>query len=296
MAGKKIGELTPLGRNLDPTDELELSLAGSAGSRKITGAQIMGSLGGVLDVTATSPIASTGGATPNLSMVPASAAQNGYLTFIDWVTFDGKQASLISGSNIKTINGSSVLGSGDLVVGGGGGGIHVIVKPQTGNQVSALTDSTNSGFNVGAIGFRMQAFPFYPASSFTCSSLTLNVTTLFVGGIARILIYSDVNGKPSAKLFESANLDCSTIGLKTASTTFNFVAGTKYWITVQSNNASIAFTLQPQNFSTVVSTFGLATRFTSYVLNSIAIGSAPAPWTGGTLHVVEFPFVYITSA
>ena len=41
MAGKKIGELTPLGRDLISTDELELSLAGSAGSRKITGQEIM---------------------------------------------------------------------------------------------------------------------------------------------------------------------------------------------------------------------------------------------------------------
>lgn len=277
---------------------------------------------GVTDVTATSPLASTGGTNPDISITQANATDDGYLSTGDWNAFNNKQdalssgtniktinstsvlgsgdiavqPTLVSGTNIKTINGSSVLGSGDLVVGGGGGGIHVIVKPQTGNQVSTLTASTNSGFNVGAMGFRMQAFPFYPASSFTCSSLTLNVTTLIAGGIARILIYSDVNGKPSAKLYESANLDCSTTGLKTASTTFNFVAGTKYWITVQSNSASIAFTLQPQNFSTVVSTSGLATRYTSYILNSIAIGSAPATWTGGTLHAFEFPFVYITSA
>jgi hypothetical protein len=32
---------------------------------------------------------------------------------------DGKQANLVSGTNIKTINGSSLLGSGNLVVGGG---------------------------------------------------------------------------------------------------------------------------------------------------------------------------------
>lgn len=33
-----------------------------------------------------------------------------------------KQATLVSGSNIKTINGQSVLGSGDLTIAGGGGG------------------------------------------------------------------------------------------------------------------------------------------------------------------------------
>lgn len=35
--------------------------------------------------------------------------------------WSGKQAALVSGTNIKTINGSSILGSGDLVIAGGGG-------------------------------------------------------------------------------------------------------------------------------------------------------------------------------
>lgn len=34
----------------------------------------------------------------------------------------GKQDSLVSGTNIKTINGSSLLGGGDMVISGGGGG------------------------------------------------------------------------------------------------------------------------------------------------------------------------------
>lgn len=37
--------------------------------------------------------------------------------------FNSKQATLISGTNIKTINGNSLVGSGDLVVSGGGGGL-----------------------------------------------------------------------------------------------------------------------------------------------------------------------------
>jgi hypothetical protein len=41
----KINDLTALGRNLDPTDELEVSLAGATGSRKITGAQIIAAAG-----------------------------------------------------------------------------------------------------------------------------------------------------------------------------------------------------------------------------------------------------------
>lgn len=34
----------------------------------------------------------------------------------------GAQATLVSGTNIKTVNGNSLLGSGDLVISGGGGG------------------------------------------------------------------------------------------------------------------------------------------------------------------------------
>lgn len=36
---------------------------------------------------------------------------------------DAKQATLISGTNIKTVNGENLLGSGDIVISGGGGGL-----------------------------------------------------------------------------------------------------------------------------------------------------------------------------
>lgn len=213
----------------------------------------------------------------------------------DWVV-SAFQPILVSGTNIKTINGSSVLGSGDITISGGGGGIHAVVQPQFNDQITSFISANSLGFANGSMGFRIQAFLFYPASSFTSSSLTINVTTLFAGGIARILIYSDVNGKPRAKLFESSDLNCATTGLKTASTTFNFVAGTRYWIAVQTNSASIQFTLQPAALTAIISSFGLATRNSSYILNSIAIGSAPATWSGGSATSLEFPFVYITSA
>lgn len=38
-------------------------------------------------------------------------------------SLDSKQATLVSGTNIKTINGTSVLGSGDITISGGGGAV-----------------------------------------------------------------------------------------------------------------------------------------------------------------------------
>lgn len=59
-----------------------------------------------------------------------------------------KQATLVSATNIKTINGVSILGSGDLTVSGGGGGGDVAsVNGQTGVVVldqDDLADGTNN--------------------------------------------------------------------------------------------------------------------------------------------------------
>ena len=71
----------------------------------------------VTSVGATSPVVSSGGTTPTISMAAANTTTNGYLTSTDWNTFNNKQATLVSGTNIKTVNGASLLGSGDVPVG-----------------------------------------------------------------------------------------------------------------------------------------------------------------------------------
>lgn len=48
------------------------------------------SSGGVTNVTATSPLSSSGGTTPDISIQPASSVDDGYLTSADWNTFDSK--------------------------------------------------------------------------------------------------------------------------------------------------------------------------------------------------------------
>ena len=73
--------------------------------------------GTVTSVTGTAPVVSSGGTTPAISMAAATTSVNGYLTSTDWNTFNGKQAALVSGTNIKTVNSTSLLGSGDVSVG-----------------------------------------------------------------------------------------------------------------------------------------------------------------------------------
>ena len=59
----------------------------------------------------------------------------------------GKQDKLVSGTNIKTINGTSILGSGDIVISGGGGssggsGAYAEVNHGTSDTTFALTPNT----------------------------------------------------------------------------------------------------------------------------------------------------------
>lgn len=58
----------------------------------------------------------TGTTTPviTLNVPTASASNRGALSSTDWSTFNGKQAALVSGTNIKTVGGVSLLGSGDV--------------------------------------------------------------------------------------------------------------------------------------------------------------------------------------
>ena len=62
---------------------------------------------GVASVTASAPLASTGGANPNISITKADATTDGYLDNVDWVTFNSKQAAL-NGTGLVRMSGTTV--------------------------------------------------------------------------------------------------------------------------------------------------------------------------------------------
>lgn len=53
-----------------------------------------------------------------LNIPTASALTRGALSTADWTTFNNKQAALVSGTNIKTVNSYSLLGSGNIQING----------------------------------------------------------------------------------------------------------------------------------------------------------------------------------
>lgn len=148
---------------------------------------------------------------------------------------DDKQDTLVSATNIKTINGTSVLGSGDLEV-GGGSGYHVQLLPGGtlfgGVHQSNLTTGSSTYGNVTAAD-QIFYFPFIPNNTFTSTEMRINCSLAGAGEEAKICIYShDGLNAPQNKLYESASLDLSTTGYKTVNVTRNWTKGEVYWLAV----------------------------------------------------------------
>lgn len=111
----------------------------------------------------------------------SSASSNGWLSSTDWSTFNNKQTALVSGTNIKTINGTTLLGSGDLGTIGIGYGGTGITSFGTGVQTALGQNVTGSGgfvllnsptFATG--GTTSNAAEFYSASTTNGAKLKLS--------------------------------------------------------------------------------------------------------------------------
>ena len=63
------------------------------------------SVGTVTSVTATSPLSSSGGTTPDISISKANATTDGYLSLDDWNTFNNKESSLTAGNALQYYRG-----------------------------------------------------------------------------------------------------------------------------------------------------------------------------------------------
>lgn len=208
---------------------------------------------------------------------------------------DGKQDDLTltttGTSGAATLSGATL----NIPQYGGGVGIHALVKPVSGRRISyGLTTAsvTGSNFNVS----RLQLVPFIPANTFTISDILMFSNIAVSGSLCRLLIYSDNNGLPNAKLYESANLDLSTTGFKIATTTFTFNAGTTYWLAFH-GNATTSNVIHYQVGSIYqFANSGTSVQPANSYFISATLGSAPANITSPTLGTGSVPWIAVTPA
>jgi hypothetical protein len=287
---QKISQMTPKGSDLQATDLVEVStlVGGSYVTKSITGQDIIDAAAGsgVTDVTGTSPIVSTGGTTPDISIRQSSNVDDGYLSASDWNTFNNKQ-------NALTLTTTGTSGPATLIAdtlnipqysGGGGGasgGFNTPVPFGSGLIYSNIPFGS-SNVTVTAVSNTIYLMPFIPAQTFTTSNIRLSVATGVLSTSARFLIYSHsvANGLPDTLLYESADLNTATTGIKTAITSQTFTAGTTYWLGFYANGIP-AFNASSTAGQLVIG-FDTNNNIYNSISRTVTYGSAPTTW--GTTH------------
>ena len=164
--------------------------------------------------------------------------------------------------------------------GGGASGIHNLLKSVSGRRISYALGGSTSGSNFTLA--RLTLVPFFPVNTLTISEILMYCNIAGVGSLCRLLIYSDNNGVPDSKLYESANLDLSTTGFKIATTTFTFNAGTIYWLGFHGGGVTANVTCHSLNVVYPIANSGSTPNSANGYNVTAALGSAPANITIGS--------------
>ena len=141
--------------------------------------------------------------------------------------------------------------------------------------------------------------PYMPHSTFTTSSLAVQILTGQTGAAIRLLIYNNSATKPSGKLFESTSISCATSGLKTVSTSFTFTAGTIYWLGFQNSLSGTSATIASLTSANLIPFLGDASSNSAYIgyeTSAYSYGSAPTTMGAVTAVDSNFPLYWITIA
>jgi len=115
----------------------------------------------------------------NIAMSAADIDSDGYLTFGDWNTFMNKQAALVSNSNIKTVGGVSLLGSGDVP----------LILPIREVSASQPISNTDNGVVILVTATCSITIPPGLIANFECSFVTAPsavLTIVLTGGVTMI--------------------------------------------------------------------------------------------------------------
>jgi hypothetical protein len=205
---------------------------------------------------------------------------------VNQINFTGTGVTATASGNNVTVN----------VSGGGGGGLQGIQNIY--NNFPAASSGIDAAVNASAttnLGFtsanQVVAYPFTPNKTITSSQLRINVTVSGVG-LSRILIYSDLNGFPDQKLFESTDINVATSGSKNVITTFTFNAGTTYWLAYHSNISHSITGLSPASVIPLLLTNTGSNATISY-FSPATFGSAPNTYVYGSASSTAVPRIMI---
>jgi hypothetical protein len=199
------------------TNIANASLTNSAITINGTSTSLGGSIsvGTVTSVTGTSPVVSSGGNTPAISMPAATTSVNGYLTSTDWTTFNNKGSGSVTSvaltaPSIFTVTGSPVTSTGTLALTYSGTALPILNGGTGQTTANAAFNALSPMTTIGDI--------IYGGASGVATSLAGNITTTAkfytstgTGTVAQAPILTTSTGTGSVVLATSPTLSGITV-------------------------------------------------------------------------------------
>lgn len=189
---------------------------------KITGAPAF-----VTNVTASSPLSSSGGTTPNITIQQASGSQNGFLSSTDWTTFNNKQNALtnpVTGTGttnyLPKFTGSTTIGNSQIFDNGTNVGIGTASNTTAIVEIfgSALQTGTSPGFRLSSNNTSQTVLAIVNTSS---RGYELSVAGSTNGSFSGSFYIYDITAQESRFVVNSAG----NVGIKTTNPLANLQVG-----------------------------------------------------------------------
>ena len=164
-------------------------------------------VGSVTSVTGTSPVVSSGGATPAISMPAATTSVNGYLTSTDWTTFNNKGSGTVTSVAALTLGTTGTDLSSTVATGTTTPVITLQVPTASATNRGALSAADWTTFNNKGSGTVTSVTGTAPvvSSGGVTPAISMAAATTSVDGYLTSTDWTTFNGKQAAFGSQTAN-------------------------------------------------------------------------------------------
>lgn len=218
---------------------------------------------------------SSAGSTHTFNLPTASATNRGALSSTDWSTFNAKQDALVSGTNIKTLEGQSLLGSGNIDLSKSDVGLSNVDNTSDLNKPISTATQTALNGKVDTTRTISTTSPLSGGGDLSANR-TLSIADAVADGAtkgAAAFTASDFNSASGVISIDYTN------GQKATSSQPGFLTAAD-WTTFNTKVSSDYFTLR----------FNIANVAPADSQNYLLVDATPNLNTTGTLYRTTFPY------